>query len=156
MPIKKPMSRYGSLATMPCWVSLLGVPFLLANWTPASACCFCPSGGGGRESADGRKEVLVESGKPPNILPLVNVGFTLEERTAGIGGTPAFGSVLASGGGFGFRGLASAEAAEGLCCGVFHNDAKIPNRLGLSSIFFYFFSSRECGPPNVKVSDRPS
>lgn len=24
MPMKKPMSRYGSLATMPCWVSLLG------------------------------------------------------------------------------------------------------------------------------------
>jgi hypothetical protein len=35
------------------------------------------------------------------------------------------------GGGLGLRCLASAEAAQGLCCGVFHNAKTIPKRLGI-------------------------
>lgn len=61
----------------------------------------------------------------------------------------SFSPVLANGLGFGFRGLESAEAAEGLCCGVFHNRETIPNRLGLSRGFFNFFFRPDRGSLNV-------
>lgn len=114
MPTKKPMSRYSSLATMPCWVSLLGVALGEPLHPPILA---SRELSGLRLSVEslGRNDIALPTAERPTALRIAN-----EHGRCWLGGTPAELPVLADGCGLGFGSDLAAEAAQLLCCFVLH------------------------------------
>lgn len=114
MPTKKPMSRYSSLATMPCWVSLLGVALGEPLHPPILA---SRELSGLRLSVEsfGRNYIALPTAERPTALRIAN-----EHGRCGLGGTPAELPVLSDGCGLSFGSDFAAETAQLLCCFILH------------------------------------
>jgi len=169
MPKKKPMSRYSSYATMPCWVSLLGNRIedglahigIIGRANTAAA-------GAGVVSERGPEDIRISGMNA--ALNVESAGMTVTDgRIAGAGGeslldggcearlaackserASALGSVLTGGGGFGF-GLGGSHEGGGGGDVVFHNDARLIPTLGYVKEFLSFLFRRDSGPPTFDV-----